>query len=157
MKTIISLTLITGVLSACQQTDVSALLKNEDTRNEVFDAIVAEHEYAQQLMATMMEDDHTKMLMKGNADMMGMMMSDNDQMISMMKDKPDMMHNMMGNMMNMANMDSSMCTHMMTMMKDKPKVMGQMMDMMHTEGMMDKETMMKNKEKIGAENQPGHH
>jgi hypothetical protein len=46
---------------------------------------------------------------------------------------------------------------MMTMMKDKPNMMGQMMDMMHKEGMMDKETMMSNKEKMGIEDHADHH
>lgn len=36
-------------------------------------------------------------------------------------------------------------------------MIGQMVDMMHKEGMMDKETMKKNKEKIGAEKHTGHH
>ncbi|CAN5184460.1 hypothetical protein BH23BAC2_BH23BAC2_01450 [soil metagenome] len=43
------------------------------------------------------------------------------------------------------------------MMKDKPNMMGQMMEMMHKEGLMDKETMMKNKEKMEKENHSGHH
>ena len=99
----------------------------------------------------------TKMMMKGNQEMMGMMMSENEDMTAMMKDNPEMMHGMMSNMMNMAEADSSMCAHMMTMMKDKPNMMGQMMEMMHKEGIMDKETMMRNKEKMGKENHPGHH
>lgn len=157
-KTVVTLTLLIAALSACQQQkDVSTMLENDDTRNEIFNTIISDHEYAEQLMTKMMEDDHTQMMMKGNEQMMGMMMSDNDQMMAMMKDKPDMMHNMMSNMMNMADSDSSMCAHMMDMMKDKPNMMGQMMEMMHKEGMMDKETMMKNKEKIRAEKHAGHH
>lgn len=157
-KTVVTLTLLIAALSACQQQkDVSTMLENDDTRNEIFNTIISDHEYAEQLMTKMTEDDHTQMMMKGNEQMMGMMMSDNDQMMAMMKDKPDMMHNMMSNMMNTADSDSSMCAHMMDMMKDKPNMMGQMMEMMHKEGMMDKETMMKNKEKIGAEKHAGHH
>ena len=153
-KTVVTLTLLIAALSACQQQkDVSTMLENDDTRNEIFNTIISDHEYAEQLMTKMMEDDHTQMMMKGNEQMMGMMMSDNDQMMALMKDKPDMMNKMM----NIAEADSSMCTHMMTMMKDKPNMMGQMMDMMHKECMMVKETMMKNKEKIGAEKHAGHH
>ena len=127
LKTVVTLTLLIAALSACQQQDVSTMLENDDTRNET---IISDHEYAEQLMTKMMEDDHTQMMMKGNEQMMNAMMSDNDQMTTMMKDKPDMMHSMMTKMMNMADSDSSMCAHMMTTMKGKPNMMGQMMDMM---------------------------
>lgn len=46
---------------------------------------------------------------------------------------------------------------MLNMIKDMPNMMDQMMNMMYIEDMMDKETMMKNKEKIGAETHSGHH
>lgn len=158
IKTVVTLTLLIAALSACQQQkDVSTLLEKHDTRNEIFNTIISDHEYAEQLITKMMEDDHTKMMMKGNQEMMGMMMSENEDMTAMMKDNPEMMHGMMSNMMNMAEADSSMCAHMMTMMKDKSNMMGQMMEMMHKEGIMDKETMMRNKEKMGKENHPGHH
>ncbi|MBT32748.1 MAG: hypothetical protein CMO01_24080 [Thalassobius sp.] len=158
LKTMVTLTLLIVALSACQQQkDVSTLLEKDDTRNEIFNTIISDHEYAEQLITKMMEDDHTKMMMKGNQEMMGMMMSENEDMTAMMKDNPEMMHGMMSNMMNMAEADSSMCAHLMTMMKDKPNMMGQMMEMMHKEGIMDKETMMRNKEKMGKENHPGHH
>ena len=105
LKTMVTLTLLITALSACQQQkDVSTLLEKHDTRNEIFNTIISDHEYAEQLITKMMEDDHTKM-----------------------------------------------------MMKDKPNMMGQMMDMMHKEGIMDKETMMRNKVKMGKENHPGHH
>ena len=158
LKTVVTLTLLIVALSACQQQkDVSTLLEKDDTRNEIFNTIISDHEYAEQLITKMMEDDHTQMMMKGNQEMMGMMMSENEDMTAMMKDNPEMMHGMMSNMMNMAEADSSMCAYMMTMMKNKPNMMGQMMEMMHKEGMMDKETMMRNKEKMGIENHSGHH
>jgi hypothetical protein len=157
LKTVVTLTLLIAALSACQQQDVSTMLENDDTRNEIFNTNISDHEYAEQLMTKMMEDDHTQMMMKGNEQMMNAMMSDNDQMTTMMKDKPDMMHSMMTKMMNMADSDSSMCAHMMTTMKGKPNMMGQMMDMMHKEGMMDKETMMRNKKNMGVDIHPGHH
>ncbi len=157
LKTVIAFTLAIATLSACQQQeDVSTMLKNEDSRKEIYNTIIADHEYSQELMAKMMEDDHTQM-MKGNGDMMNIMMSDNADMKAMMKQKPEMMRGMMSNMMNMADSDSSMCSQMMTMMKDRPNMMGQMMEMMHKEGMMDKETLMKNKEKIGVEKHTFHH
>jgi len=153
LKPLFTLVFFTIIIAACQpQADVSAILGNEETQNEIYEAIVADHGYSQEMMAKMMEDDHTQMMMKGNGEMMSMMMSDNEDMKAMMKDNPEMMQGMMGNMMNMAESDSSMCANMISMMKDKPNMMGQMMDMMHKEGMMDKETMMKNKEMMGIDN-----
>jgi hypothetical protein len=137
LKTVTVFFLLITSLSACQQqAEVSTMLENEATRNEIFVAIVADHEYSQELMDKMMENDHTQMMMNGNDDMMNMMMSDNTQLESMMKENPEMMHGIMSNMMNMADADSSMCANMMIMMKDKRNIMGQMMEMMHKEGIM---------------------
>lgn len=158
LKSLLTIGLFAIIVSACQtQADTNSILENDETRKEIFNAIISNHEYSKGLMQGMMEDNHTQLMMKGSQEMMGMMMSDNKNMLNMMKDKPDMMHNMMGNMMNMADSDSLMCGQMIAMIKDKPNMMGQMMDMMHKEGMMDKETMMKNKKKIGAEKPIGHH
>lgn len=153
LKTIAAVILLIATLSACQQqADINSLLENETSRNEIYAAIVADHEYSQELMAKMMEDNHTLMMMKGNSDMMNMMLSNNEGMIEMMKQNPELTHGMMSNMMNMAESDSSMCTHMMAMMKDKPTVMKQMMGMMHKDG------MLKIVEGKGDKNlHPGHH
>jgi hypothetical protein len=157
MKNILKIAAVFSLLilafSACeQQGDVGKMLENEESRNQIYEAIISDNEHSKQLMQAMMEDDHTKMMMKGNGKLMNMMMSDNEDMMGMMKDNPEMMQGMMSNMMNMAESDSSVCTQMMTLMKDKPNMMGQMMDMMHNEGMMDQETMMRNREKMGIEN-----
>jgi hypothetical protein len=160
MKTLVIILSAIGLISlnSCkQETDPQALMENEETRNEIYETIVADHEYSKQLMQAMMDNEHTQMMMKGDGDMMAMMMSDNEGMMAMIKDNPEMMQGMMSNMMNMAESDSSMCANMMDMMKDKPNMMGQMMDMMHKEGMMDKETLKSNIEKLGIETHGGHH
>ncbi|MEB2787193.1 hypothetical protein [Algoriphagus persicinus] len=142
LKTAAVLSLLILAFSACeQQGDVSTMLENEESRNQIYEAIISDNEHSKQLMQAMMEDDNTQMMMKDNGKLMNMMMSDNEDMMGMMS-----------NMMNMAESDSSVCTHMMTLMKDKPNMMGQMMEMMHKEGMMDQETMMRNREKMGIEN-----
>ena len=136
LKTTTLFFLLVATLSSCQQQkDVNTMLENDDTQNEIFNTIISDHEYSQELMVKMMEDNHTQMMMKGNGDMMNMMISDNADMKAMMEENPEVMHGMMSNMMNMADSDSSMCAHMMTMMKDKPNMMEQMTDMMHKEGM----------------------
>lgn len=146
LKSLLTLVFFTIITSACQpQADVSTMLKNEETRNQIYEAIISDHEYSKQLMQAMIKDGHTQM-----------MMSNNEDMIGMMKENPEMMQGMMSNMMEMADSDSTMCANMMTMMKDKPNMMGKMMEMMHKEGLMDKETMMKNKENMEKEN-PSHH
>jgi hypothetical protein len=153
LKTAALLSLLILAFSACQQQgDVSKMLENEESRNQLYETIISDNEHSKQLMQAMMEDDHTLMMMKENGELMNMMMSNNENMMGMMKDNPEMTQGMMSNMMSMAEADSSVCTHMITLMKDKPNVMGQMMDMMHKEGMMDKETMMRNREKMGIEN-----
>lgn len=153
LKTAMVFSLLILSFSACQQQgDVSKMLENEESRNQIYEAIISDNEHSKQLMQAMMEDDHTLMMMKDNGELMSMMMSENENMMGMMKDNPEMTQGMMSNMMNMAESDSSVCTQMITLMKDKPNVMGQMMDMMHKEGMMDKETMMRNREKMGIEN-----
>ena len=105
LKTAAVLSVLIVAISACQQQgDVSKMLENEESRNQLYETIISDNEHSKQLMQAMMEDDHTLM-----------------------------------------------------MMKDRPNVMGQMMDMMHNEGMMDKETMMRNREKMGIENHGDHH
>lgn len=153
LKTAALFSLLILAFSACQQQgDVSKILENEESRNQLYETIISDSEHSKQLMQAMMEDDHTLMMMKDNGELMSMMMSNNENMMGMMKSNPELTQGMMSSMMNMAESDSSVCTHMITLMKDKPNVMGQMMDMMHKEGMMDQETMMRNREKMGIEN-----
>ena len=105
-----------------QQADINAMLKNPQTKDKVFSAILDDHETMMEFMNKMMSNEHAMMMMKGNKDMMGMMMK-GDNMMQMMKDNPDMMHNMMSGM-----------------MKDG-KMMGHMMQMMNQQGMMSDECM----------------
>ena len=112
------------ILSSCNQatTDVNALLKNAETKKEIFSAITGDHQLMTDFMGNMMNNEHAMMMMKGDQKMMGMMM-EKGNMMKMMKDQPDMTHNMMGDM-----------------MKDG-EMMGMMMKMMNKEGMMSDECM----------------
>jgi hypothetical protein len=160
MKTLVIILSAVGLLSlnSCkQETDPQALMENSETRTEVFNTITENQDYMSEFMGQMQNSEQTMQMMQGNKKMMTMMMSEKEKMMEMMKENPEMMQGMMNNMMNMADADSSMCAHMMTMMKDKPNMMGQMMEMMNKEGMMDKETMIKDKEKMGKENHSDHH
>lgn len=105
-----------------QQADVNSVLKNAESKDKVFSAILEDHELMTEFMTKMMSNEHAMMMMKGNHDMMGKMM-DGGNMMQMMNDSPDMMHNMMSGM-----------------MKDG-QMMGHMMQMMNQEGMMSNECM----------------
>jgi hypothetical protein len=118
-----SLAAITLLWMGCgQQADVNSILKNAESKDKIFTAILEDHELMTEFMTKMMSNEHAMMMMKGNHDMMGKMM-DGGNMMQMMNDSPDMMHNMMSGM-----------------MKDG-QMMGHMMQMMNQEGMMSNECM----------------
>lgn len=91
--------------------NIDQVLQNETTRQQVFEKITTDHELMTEFMNEMMNSEHAKMMMKGNAGMKDMMMGDGD-IVQMMKDQPEMMHNMMSGMMK----DGQMMGHMMQMM-----------------------------------------
>ncbi|MFY9152716.1 MAG: hypothetical protein WAO52_11910 [Prolixibacteraceae bacterium] len=143
MKTIILVISVITVLSFngySQTTKVSELLKNKETRNETFNAILNNHELMMDFMAAMKGNEHAMMMMKGN----NQMMNDNgksdmhqeyqnmnhDQMMSNMNENPEMMQKMMGNMMEMCEKDSAMRCKMADMMTQHPKMMNTMMQKM---------------------------
>lgn len=105
-----------------QQADVNSMMKNAESKDKVFSAIMDDHETMTEFKNKMMSNEQAMMVMKGDKDMMGKMMGDGN-MMNMMKDNPDMMQNMMSGM-----------------MKDG-KMMGHMMQMMNQEGMMSEECM----------------
>lgn len=106
------------LLISCNSTvNVDQILKDDNIRQEVFNKITVDHEMMTDFMEVMMQNNHAKMMMKGNQGMKEMMMDGDDMMnmMNMMKDKPEMMQNMMGEMMK----DGKMMGTMMNMMKEK--------------------------------------
>ena len=151
MKTIILVISVITVLSFngySQTTKESELLKNKETRNETFNAILNNHELMMDFMAAMKGNEHAMMRMNDNGKMaMGQkhqMMNDNDksdmhqehqmmnhdQMMGMMQDNPEMMQKMMGNMMEMCEKDSAMRCKMADIMTQQPKIMNTMIQKM---------------------------
>ncbi|MBK8503518.1 MAG: hypothetical protein IPL46_15675 [Saprospiraceae bacterium] len=125
MKKLILFSLTATILlwmSCGQQADVDSMLKNAESKDKVFSAIMDEHELMTEFTTKMMSNEHAMIMMQGNHDMMGKMMGDGN-MMQMMEDNPDKMHNMISGMMK----DGTM--------------MGQMMQMMNKEGMMSDECM----------------
>ena len=133
------------MISCNNAVNIDQILKDDNTRNEVFDKIAADHEMMTGFMEVMMKDNHAKMMMKGNQGMKDMMMGDGN-MMSMMKDNPEMMKSMMGEMMK----DGKMMGNMMKMMKEQgmmsEKCMESCMKMMEDKGMKTDGKMNENKE-----------
>ncbi|HZJ19748.1 MAG TPA: hypothetical protein VFD35_05260 [Pricia sp.] len=118
------------ILSGCnQKTDTSALLKNQETKNEIFKAITNNDDYMAGFMETMQNNEHAMRMMQGNKMMMGNMMKGKG--MQMMMQDSSMAKGMMGN----KNMMHSM---MQQMMADSTQMNG-MMQIMHQNGIMSKE------------------
>jgi len=157
MKTIILVISVITVLSFngySQTTKVSELLKNKETRNETFNAILNNHELMMDFMAAMKGNEHAMMMMKGNNQMQNNegnldmhpevqehQMMNHDQMMAKMKDNPEMMQKMMGNMMEMCEKDSAMRCKMADMMTQRPKMMNTMMQKMKSKDLKNMENM----------------
>lgn len=129
----ITLSMIIFVVNVHAQNQVATeLLNNPQKQDEIFNAILDNHDLMMKFMAKMKENKHAMSMMKSHS--------------SMDETNHGEMKMMMDNMMNMAENDSSMCRNMMKMIMEKPNMMKMMMEKMHEKDMMDKNTMMKNKE-----------
>jgi len=106
--------------------DIDSMLENETTRDQVFEKIVNDQDLVTEFMAEMKENMEAMKMMGENKGMMMDMMGDKDHMMTMMKNNPEMMTNMMGNMIDMAEEDSTMCANMISMMGQKEHIMQQM-------------------------------
>lgn len=79
------------------------------------------------MMEAMMNNENSKMMMKGNEKMTMMMLEDHASMMKMMKDNPAMMQGMMTGMMETCMGDSAMMSSMCNTFLENPE----MTDMMH--------------------------
>lgn len=145
MKTLLIIFSIVGLItfSSCnQKTDVNALLQNTETKNEIFSAVIKDHNMMMSFMEKMQGNEHAMQMMQGNKKMMDMMMKDslmkNNMMHSIMKDG-----NMMGDMMKMMNKEGMMSEDCM---KSCIKMMGD-------KGM----NMMEGKDEKTEEDHDSHH
>jgi len=158
MKTLIAIVAVLGIMVAygfMQDSDVKAMLEKPDTRKEIINAILNDHNYMTEFIQAMHGNKHAMMMMNGNGEMsgnsnmmmnqgngqMGMMngqypMMNQSEMMNMMHQNPAMMRMMMGNMMNTVSTDSAMSHNMVNMMYSHPQMMQMMMQMMHGNNMM---------------------
>jgi hypothetical protein len=124
MKTTVIILSAIGLLSlnSCQQeTDPQTLMKNPETRTEVFNVITENQDYMSDFMDQMQNSEQTMQMMQGNKKMMGNMMQ--------------------GEGMQMMMKDSMMMKNMMKGMMKDGKMMGKMMKMMHKNDMMSPDCM----------------
>lgn len=105
-------------LNSCkQETDVSALLKNTNTRNQIMDTIAKNPQYMADFKEHVKENGHAMQMMQNDKSM-----------------GSEMNH---GKMMS----DSMQMKKMMGKMMEDGETMGTMMKMMHKRGMMSKDCM----------------
>ncbi len=139
MKSLLLIFSMVGLLtlSSCnQKPDTNTLLKNKETRTELFSKMVANPEMMSEFMNTIKNNKGAMQMMQGNKQIMAKMM-EGKGMMNMMKNNPEMMKNMSkmmsGNMGAMHNMIN-------TIMKDG-KMMEMMVTMMNKNGLMDNKSM----------------
>ena len=112
MKPVILFSLLaisTYGLVGCGNTNPDSVLKTKEGKEQVFSAILNDHEMMMEFMSKMMDNDHAKNMM------MGKMMSNGGMMNQMMK-----------KMVENGYMSEECHAQCMAMMKDKGMDMGQM-------------------------------
>lgn len=126
-----------------QEQRVADLLRDEETRSEIFKAILNNHQLMLEFMDAMKDNDHAMMMIQRNTGMMGsssmaeMKMSDEhhimgmknensemmNQMTGIMKENPQMIPEIMGKMMDISENDSTVYKQMIEVMSKHPHMM----------------------------------
>jgi hypothetical protein len=144
MKTIRTITtifvavLLLTVNGYSQNTDVKTLLDKQETKKEVFNTILGDHQLMMEFMTAMKGNEHAMMMMQNSDSQMKEMKGMNEdgamkssstehkmhqgEMMGMMKDNPEMMKKMM----EMCMKDSTMRCAMAEMMSQQPEMMKSM-------------------------------
>lgn len=159
MKTIMMILLFVPFWASSigQKTNTKGLLEKPDTRNEIYNTIMNNHQYMTEFMNAMHTNDHAMMMMRNNFSMMGqestghmgmsgqnnmngqestgqMGMSGQNNMMGMMMNNPEMMHTMMETMMEMCKRDSTYCNQFAEMMSEHPHMTQKVMQQMKKDG-----------------------
>ncbi len=139
MTTIFVAVLLLTVNGYSQNTSVKAMLDKPETKIEVFNAILGDHQLMTEFMTAMKGNEHAMMMQNSDSQMKGMKgmkgMNENGgmesslehkmhqgEMAGMMKDNPEMMKKMM----EMCMKDSTMRCAMAEMMSQQPEMMKSM-------------------------------
>jgi hypothetical protein len=144
MKTLVTIIVALFFLTVngnSQVKDVKSILETPETRTEIYNTILNNHELMMEFMTAMKSNEHASMMMNGNNQMqknVGKMrmhqedekhLIDHDKMMGMMKENPEMMG-------NMCQKDSVMRERMVNMITEHPDVMQKCMKKMNEMGMM---------------------
>ena len=143
MKTLLKIStvlMLVVLVNSCAKQDASAILSNESLRSAIMGKIAGDHEMSMQMMDTLMNNTHGKMMLMGNQKMMQMLMGNQEMMQSMMKENPEMMNsmmstehsrwNMMDHMFSRANTDNEFYKEMQKYMTSHSNMMDMMQGMM---------------------------
>jgi len=121
MKTLKNLTLSFFLLTlffSCQnKPDISNLLSNTDTKNEIISSIAQDSVLTKEMMTALMNGKHAMMIIHHS-----------ESMMKMMNEHPEMMKGMMTGMMEACKKDTSMMSSMCKMMMTDNDMMKKMMD-----------------------------
>jgi hypothetical protein len=144
-----------------QSADIKGLLDKPETRTEIFNTILENHELMTEFMKNMKGNEHAMMMMEEDSKMIGhdgeMEMKEDHKMMEMMKKDPEMMQKMMSNMMEMCKQDSAMCCNMANMMTENPEMMHMKMPKMKMKEMMDNRGCMQMMRKKDGDKQEHKH
>jgi len=156
----ISMVLVLSLSSFAQSETVDKVLKNQESKMELFNAIQNDHQLMMEFMQNMHGNQHAMMMWKndqmmgqnkemnqhqmmGQGNMMGSgsehPMMDKNGMMQMMHNNPEMMQKMMNNMVDVCATDSVMSHNMVDQMSQHPQMMQMMKSQMMgtpTKGMM---------------------
>jgi len=136
-----------------QNTDVTGLLDKPETRTEIFNTILNDHQLMMEFMNAMKKNDHAMMMMKENSSIMG----DDSKGDMEMGDEHHMMRMMMDSMMVMCEQDSIMCNEMIDMMSEHPHMIQMSMQKIKEKSMMEPSGKMKMMESKAPEESNEHH
>ena len=125
MKTTILLAMmIMGMTFSCsriKEKSAEELLENSKMRDEVYSAILNNHDYSTGLLNKMMESEKCKMIMTGNLSMMKMMCT-SDKMENLMNTDKEVMENLTGKLIKRMKTDSVVCDHTCTMLMENEQL-----------------------------------
>ncbi|WP_230392128.1 hypothetical protein [Pontibacter sp. FD36] len=119
---------------SCQQSDsVQEMLRDEDDRHKVYDAILEDEQMRAEMMAYMRDRNMGAGMMRGDM-MQGGMIGDTSGMVSLHRQQ---MQQHMKQMMTLCDADTAACNEMSRLLLQHPGMMSSMMQRMQRQGLVD--------------------
>ncbi|SIR02688.1 hypothetical protein [Pontibacter lucknowensis] len=120
--------------SSCQQSDnVQQMLRDEEDRRQVYDAILEDEQMRSEMMAYMRDRNMGAGMMRGDM-MQGGMIGDTSGMVSLHRQQ---MQQHMKQMMTLCEADTAACNEMSRLMLQHQGMMSSMMQRMQKQGIVD--------------------